>query len=118
MKYLKNILIFISFLVVINLFLSLFQLLNIINSNILEIFSYILTGIYIFINSFKEGHIATSKGYLVGLKNGLIYIIILLILGIIFYKFKFNISTIIYFSSIILLSIFGSMFGISKKTEK
>ena len=62
------------------------------------------------------GKSTTKKGYLAGLKLGLIISIIFLSLNLIVFK-SFQFKNIIYYLIIIITSIIGSMLGIQKKSS-
>lgn len=87
---------------------------NIINLSILNILKIIIIIISIFIGSFKLGKTSKSKGYLEGLKYGLIFSLLLVIVNLIFYK-VFKLKTLIYYIIIIFTSILASTIGINKK---
>ena len=99
-------------LLVLNLFLTLISYFNIINNT--SIFQIIFLVISLFIGSFLIGKNSKKKGWLEGLKFGLIFSLLLLILNLIFFQ-SFKLSSLIYFSIMIFSSILGSMIGISKR---
>ena len=92
--------------------LSLFNLLGISNiiTNILNILIFITT---YFIFGFIKGKNSNHKGYIKGLKIGIILCLILFVLGL----FKFNFKTLLYYLILILSSIFGATIGINKKSN-
>jgi len=115
LKYLKGLILVLGVLFSSTLIISIFYYLNILNDGfnnylllISSFLSMLVGGIYIGLKS-KE------KGYIEGLKIGLISIFILMILSIILYKTNINYKNIIYYLILLSSSILGSMIGINKK---
>ena len=77
-------------------------------------FSLILNNYIFFITGFKLGNRSISKGYLSGLIMGLSNVLLMVLLGIIFRSIP-GITSIIYYSTLILSSVIGGMFGINRK---
>ncbi len=67
-----------------------------------------------FVFSFKEGHKAAKQGYIAGIKTGSLFIFILLMFNIIFYR-NFHINSLIYYLILLAVAILGSMVGINAK---
>lgn len=112
-KYIKSLIIFLSSIVTIPIFLTIFNLLKLKTNRIMII---IIGAILMFIMGLIMGKKSESKGYLNGLLLSVISILILLIISLIF-KFPLNINTLIYYIILILATVFGSMLGINKKTK-
>ena len=93
--------------------LTIFYYYDLINTSTYNVLKLIILLISIFLNSFILGKNVKEKGYLEGIKFGLIIIILLLIPTIIMKQL--NIKLIIYYSMIISTSILGSIMGINKK---
>ena len=115
LKYLKGLILILGVLFSSTLLISIFYYLNILNDGfnsylllISSFLSMLVGGIYIGLKS-KE------KGYIEGLKIGLLSIFILMILSIIIYKTNINYKNIIYYLILLSSSILGSMIGINKK---
>lgn len=118
MKYLKKIGIsllysLISFIILL-LITSTFSYFNIIKGTILTIFKFLSILISIIIGSFIFGKKSLKKGWLEGLKFGLIILIIFISLNLIFYH-QLELRNIIYYTIILSTSILGSMLGITKR---
>lgn len=101
------------------IFISLFILtilsyFDLINDSTFNIFQIMFLIISFFIGGFLTGRNTDTKGWLEGLKFGMFFVIIFLILNLIIFK-DFKISSIIYYLILIISSSFGSMIGISKK---
>jgi len=88
-----------------------------VNSTITNLILFIYNLIIFFIMGLKMGKKCASKGYLAGLKIGLVLILILFIINLITIRKIFNITTIIYYLVLILSSITGGMLGINKKDK-
>ncbi|MBQ3020906.1 MAG: TIGR04086 family membrane protein [Bacilli bacterium] len=112
-KYLKSLIIFMSSIIIIPFFLSLFNLLKLETNKIMII---IIGSILMFIIGFILGRKSNSKGYLNGLLLSVICIFILVILSLIF-RFSLNINTLIYYVILVISTVFGSMLGINKKVK-
>lgn len=98
----------------ISLFLvTLLNYFNIINSTILNVFTYIIPFISFFIGAFILGKNSNSKGFLEGLKFALIFILTSIIINLIL-NLSFNINTFLYYLIILLSSVSGSIIGINK----
>lgn len=80
-----------------------------------QLISVILLSIYIFITNISIGKKVNDKAYLIGLKNGAITILTLLVLSIITFNFTINSKTILFYLIIIFVSILGCIIGINKK---
>ena len=112
-KYIKSLIIFLSSIVTIPIFLTIFNLLKFNTNRILII---IMGAILMFTMGLVLGKKCESKGYLHGLLLSVISILILVIVSLLF-KFPLNINTLIYYVILVLSTIVGSMLGINKKTK-
>ncbi len=99
----------------INLIISLLNLINLLNNSVSSIlimlntiFLYLYLGIYF-------GKKTIKKGFLTGIKVGLIGIGLMFIISILFFQIKINISMILYYLILLTSSIIGAMIGINKK---
>lgn len=97
------------------LFITVLYYFNIIGDKLYSLLKLIILLFTIFINSFSLGKNTKCKGYLEGIKYGIILIILLFIPT--FFLTKIEPKLIIYYFLILSSSIFGSMVGISKKKE-
>lgn len=69
--------------------------------------------IAIFIGSYKLGKVSNNKGYIEGLKYGIIWVIIILITNLIVKSFTWTLT--LYLLILLLVSTFSSILGINKK---
>ena len=118
MKYLKIIVLYIALFFILNLIITILSYFSILNDNSLLIFKRILvfltniiTGLYIGINS-------KQKGYLEGLKIGLLFTTIMIILTIIMPMLDLSINSFIYYLIMIGIITLGSTIGINLKKTK
>ena len=81
-----------------------------------DVLKLIITLISIFINSFFLGKNSKSKGYIEGLKFGIIYIIFITLFNLILVN-EFSLKIIIYYLLILITSMVGSTIGINKKND-
>lgn len=112
-KYIKSLIIFLTSIVLIPVFLTIFNLFKLKTNRIMII---IIGAILMFIIGLILGKQSESKGYLNGLLLSVITILLLVITSLIF-KFPLNINTLIYYVILIITTILGSMIGINKKTK-
>lgn len=89
---------------------------NLINNNTYKILKIVIVIISILINSFILGKNTINKGYLEGIKFGLMIITIFFILTLVTSN-SLKVSILLYYLILLITAIFGSMFGISKKKE-
>lgn len=110
----KNLSLSLFFLIISTFILSIFSYFNLLNGKIITIIQMVLCFISIFIASFKQGICSTKRGYLEGLKIGMIFLIIIIIINLLFYRL-FHFKNYIYYLLILSVSAFGGMIGISRK---
>jgi putative membrane protein (TIGR04086 family) len=89
---------------------------NIFGIKAVNISKIIVIILAVFIGSFKLGIISNRKGYLEGLKYGLIIDAIFAMVNLIIYH-NFKIRTIILYVIIVICSCLGSMLGITRNKE-
>lgn len=108
---------YLLFLVLLTFLTSLINLLGV-NSTITNLFLFIFNGIAFFILGFKNGLRSKDKGFLAGIKVGLILLIILFIVNIFLSQKMVSLALLIYYLVLILSSTLGGMLGINKKKEE
>ena len=117
MNYLKKIykpfFFLLSFIFISIFILTLLNYFNIIGFKLTIYLKFILSVIAFLIGGFKIGIKSTKKGWLEGIKFSLIILIIMSIFTVISSNFEF--ITLNYYSILMLSSVIGSMFGITKK---
>ena len=123
MKYLKKLgfsfLYIIASILIITFIITILNYFNIISDKIISIFKILIPVISLFIGGFYIGKKSTSKGYLEGLKLGLLFSIFLLIFNFLALSNSFKLKYLLFYLIIIVSSILGSMIGIniSKKNQ-
>ena len=70
-----------------------------------------------FIAGIMNGKKRDKNGYLVGFLTGLGLILIIFLLNLIFFRVHINFPMLIYYSILLVSSIFGGIVGINKKKE-
>jgi len=121
MNYLKNIGITTLYMLLIILLTTLFitslNYFNVIGKNMLSIFKILIAVSTLFIGGFMMGKKSKQKGWLEGLKLGLIFIIILVLFNTLGLQNKIEFKNILYYMILIISSIFGGMIGINKSIK-
>ena len=112
-NYLKSSLYSLGIMIICTIIIIILNYFNIINGTLLNIIHYIIPIISVMVGSYILGKTSSKKGYIEGLKYSGIWSIIFLIVNI-FIK-ELNISSIIFFVILILLSMLSSIFGINRK---
>ena len=97
--------------------ITLFNYINLINIKIVTAFSYITPFISFFIGGLLLGKTSINKGWLEGIKFGLIIIILSFIFNYLAFDQGFNISNIILYIITLISSLIGSMIGINLKNS-
>lgn len=118
MKNIKNygisILIMVIGFILLSFLLTLLSYFDIIGDKTLSIFEIISMILIMLTGGFLIGLKSNKKGWLEGLKIGLIFYVFLSLVNIIFFH-SFNFKTIIYYLILLIPSILGGMIGILKK---
>ena len=119
MKYLKNIIfslgITIAILFIFTFLLTTLSYFNITNDSITTVFKMIIPIISVLTSSIYLGINSTKKGWLEGLKLGLIITVLLFLVNILGLNKNIKINQILFYGILIFSSIVGSMIGISRK---
>lgn len=114
LEYLKIIGIMILSFFISYLLLTILSYFNIIGNKFLSILEIITILIIMFIGGLLGGKKTNNKGWLEGLKIGLIFSLLLFIINLLFIK-DFSLKSIIYYFILSIASTFGGMIGILKK---
>ena len=117
LHYLKYIGLYFLILIIITILISLINLTNI-NTNLITKIGIILSALSFFIVSAKASNDFNEKGYLLGLKLGLILIITLVIINLIIFHSSFKIDRLIYYVILLASSLLGGSFGKNIKIKK
>lgn len=117
LNYLKYIGLFIGFIMGIAIISSLINLTGL-NSAIVNKIAVILTAISFFIISTIASKKINEKGYILGIKLSLIFVFLMIIINLIFFKSGISIDRIIYYIILIISSILGGSFGKNLKIKK
>lgn len=112
-KILNSLLTFFIIILVGTLFITLFNYFNLLQAKIISILKLILPLTAIFISSYRLGKQSEKKGYMEGLKLGIIIIFIFLVLILILDKI--TLKSLLYYFILLLTSILSSMIGINRK---
>ena len=112
-NYISTLGIMLLIMIISTLVLTFFNYFDIFSKETVSVLKMSLIFITLFIGGIIIGKKSSKKGWLEGLKLGLIFCIILFIINLFLGSFSFK--TLFYFFILIVSSIFGSMIGIQKK---
>ena len=115
MNYLKSLLWCFGILIISSIIITIFNYFNVINGIVLKIIFLIIPIISIFIGSYRLGKLSNEKGYIEGIKYGLIWVILFAVFCLICKAFDW--TSIIYYFILLFISILGSILGINKKKK-
>ena len=113
--YVTWIALFLSYVFILSLILTILNYFHIVYSNGCNIISFLATVIIFSFIGFKFGSKALKKGYLEGIKIGSSLIFLFIIINVLFLRAGFHFEQLVYYVVLLLSSTFGSMVGISKK---
>lgn len=116
-RYLKIAGIFVGVMMISSLLLSVFNLIGL-GSKVTSIVNIVIMIIMFLIFGIIEGANAKQKGFMAGLKIGLLFLLIIALFNLIFFNSAFGISRIIYYLILLFSSVFGGMVGISRKKKE
>ncbi len=114
-KYLQVIGYIIATLIIVTLIMTIFNYFDLISSIIMTYYKFLIIIISTFIGGFSLGKKATKKGWLEGLKLGLILIFILFLFAYLGLEKAMSFKNLIYYLIILAVSMLGGMLGINKK---
>lgn len=114
-NYLKNIGYVFLGIIISTVIITLLNYFGILNGSLLNIILISIIIISLFIGGYLTGKKASRKGYLEGVKFGSIIILLVILLNLIIFKNKFNLISILFYLSLLISSVLGSMIGISRK---
>lgn len=122
MDYLKKFIkpLFYNFIIIIGSLLILTPLnyFDIFNNSITTIFKIIIPIVAFLFGGFILGKNSKKKGWFEGLKLALVCIIIFILISYIGYGESFKLKSLIFYITLTISSIFGSMIGINRKLTK
>ena len=116
-KYLKGLLYIFIPILIFTLILSIFYYSNIINDKTLNILKLITTSLSMLIGGIYIGRKTEKKGYIEGIKEGLIVVILFFIISFLAFNKGIGLNNFIYYIILLSSSTLGSMIGINKKAN-
>ena len=116
-KYGKTLIIMLIFILFFLLFSTILNYSNMISRSTLSIFKISISFISFFIGGFIMGTKSNKKGWLEGFKIGSIMVLLLIIINILFIH-SFHFKYLLYYIILISSSILGSIIGINKKEQE
>lgn len=121
MKYLKKLgisfIYILTSLLLLTFITTLFSYFNILNDKITSIIKILIPIICMLLGGFYIGRKSSKKGFLEGLKLGIIFSIALIIFNYLALNNSFKIKYLLFYIILITSSVLGSMIGINKKKQ-
>lgn len=112
-KYLKSSIYTLCILIGSTIIITILNYFNILMGNVLKITELLIPIISIFIGSYILGKSSNNKGYIEGLKYGITWIILFLIINLISKNFTY--LSLIYYLILIIIAIVSSIIGINRR---
>ena len=121
MKYLKNLGISFAYIIgtilILTFITTLFSYFNVLNDKVTSIVKIIIPIIALLIGGFYMGKRSIKKGFIEGLKLGLIFSCLLVIFNYLALDNSFKFKYLLFYIILIIASILGSMIGINRKKQ-
>ena len=121
MKYLKNfgfsLLYMILTVLITTGIIATLSYFNLISDKVVSIFKIIIPILGFLIGGFNIGKKSNKKGFIEGLKLGLLFIIIIIVFNYLAFDFSFKFKYLLFYLILIISSTLGSMIGISRKKD-
>lgn len=117
-KYLISLGITLGLIIIFSLFLNVFNYFELINGNFYKMILILTSALSVAVGSFILGEKTDNKGYLEGIKFGLITIILFFVISFLAFDQKITTLSFIYYLILVITSSVGAMFGINKKASK
>lgn len=102
-----------GFFIVLTLLMTMLSYFNIIKTNGITVLKIMIPIVSLFIAGFILGKNALKKGWLEGIKIGLICSLFMIIVNYLAYSYGFEIKNLLYYLILTVSSILGSMIGIN-----
>jgi putative membrane protein (TIGR04086 family) len=118
MNYLKNVgisfIYIICFLLGLTFISTLFNYINLFGNTFINVLKVIIPIISLFVGGFVIGKRTGKKGWLEGIKLGLIFLAFLTIFNYLALDSSISLKTVIYYIILVIATTFGSMIGVNK----
>lgn len=116
-KYLVSLGYIFVFVICLTLFLTIFYYFDILSYNAIKVLKIVISIVSSFIGGFVIGKKSDNKGFLSGIKLGVIYVFIIFLLSILGLS-SIKWGNLLFYLMVILSSMLGSMFGINKNIKE
>ncbi len=117
-RYLKPFLFILGGILLLTLLMTILSFFNIIGGKIVSVIKLIIPIFSTLIGGLLVGKRSISKGWLSGIKLGLVFILILILFDFLGLGHKFKITDFIYYLILIISSSLGGMIGINLTNQK
>lgn len=118
LRYLKSLVFILVPLLISSIVSTIINYFDLLSNSTLKYINIILIVISMFIGGFYLGKRSDSKGWLEGIKLGLIWVILLFIVSYLGFDKGLNFKVLIYYIILVFSSMFGGVIGINKKIKK
>lgn len=116
-KYLKTILYILGSILLLAIIIGSLSYFNIINNSSSNVLEIIAINLSLFIGGVFLGRNSSSKGYLEGIKIGVVALGVLLLLNLVVFNNSFFPVSILFYLLILISPVAGSILGINKKSN-
>lgn len=104
-------------LLVFTFLMTLFNYVGVIPNSMVSIVEIVIPLLSLFIGGYLLGKKSQKKGWLQGLKLGILFILLLLLFQYLGLHMNFDVRNLVFYLLLMMSTIFGSMLGINRKKE-
>lgn len=87
------------------------------STKFVNVLSFVYMVFVFFLFGYKAGKKTENRGFLAGIKIGLLLLLVLILFNLLFFQTKFQIIRVIYYMVLVFASVVGSTIGINRKKE-
>jgi len=116
-NYLLSLGISFGLIIIFSFFINLFNYFELININIYKFILILLVSISVFSGSFVLGKKTSKKGYIEGIKFGLINSLFMFFISFLAFNNSFTLRSFIYYLILVFVSLLGGVFGINRRKD-
>ncbi len=117
LKYLKSLVFILVPLIISAIISTIINYFDLLNTNYIKYLNIILIIISMFIGGFYLGKRSPAKGWLEGIKIGLIWVFLLFVVSYLGFDKGIDFKSLIYYIILVFASMFGGAIGINKRSN-